>query len=294
MRPWTTVAVALALLIASSALPTAAPGDPGLQRGTGVGRAGIPQGRGRMGAPPRGRGPATSASAGRIESRTYVLEETAETMTYHVFVSTKVDRTKPGPLLIALHGLGNPPERWLPRITDAAQKAGYIVAAPMGYTVTGWYGANGPGRPVGSTSVGALSEKDVMNVLDLMKQEFHIDDRRIYLAGHSMGGAGALFLGIKHKAIWAAVGASAAAIRTNLHTPVDLEQAVDLPIVFMHGDADQSVPVDLTREWVAKAKALKMTSEYHEIRGAGHGDSLDKGAHLLFQFFDKHVKPAAR
>jgi poly(3-hydroxybutyrate) depolymerase len=294
MRAWTTVAVAVALVIATSVLPTAASSDADPQRGTGQGRAGIAQGRGRMGTPPRGRGPATSASAGRIEARTYLLEETGETMTYHVFVSTKVDRAKPGPLLIALHGLGNPPERWLPRITDAAQNAGYIVAAPMGYSVTGWYGANGPGRPIGSTSVGALSEKDVMNVLDLMKQEFNVDDRRIYLAGHSMGGAGALFLGIKHKEIWAAVGASSAAIRTTLHTPVDLEQATGLPIVFMHGDADQAVPVDLTREWVAKARALKMTCEYHEIRGAGHGDSLDKGAHFLFEFFDTHVKPAAR
>jgi predicted peptidase len=74
----------------------------------------------------------------------------------------------------------------------------------MGYSTTGWYGANGPGRPVGTTSVGELSEKDVIRVLDRMKEEFKIDERRIDLAGHSMGGAGALFLGIKHKDVWAA------------------------------------------------------------------------------------------
>jgi dienelactone hydrolase len=255
------------------------------------------QRRGGIAPPARGAGPGgqrgrgTSGTASHIERRTYLFAPTNEQIEYDVFVSTKLDRTKPSPLVIALHGLGVPPNQWLPRITDAAQNAGYIVAAPMGYTVTGWYGANGAGRPVGSTNVGELSEKDVMNVLDLMKKEFNVDEHRIYLMGHSMGGAGALFLGIKHKDIWAAVAASSAAVRTNLHTPVELERAAEMPIVFMHGDADRAVPVELTREWVAKAKALKMTYEYHEIRGAGHGDSLDKGAHFIFEFFDRHTQP---
>jgi predicted peptidase len=262
IRAWITSAVGGTVLIGAIALPAAQP-ELSPARGNRADRIGPPQGRGRGVAAPRGWGPGTSAAAGRIQKRTYVLTETNETIEYDIFVSKKVDVTKPSPLVIALHGLGNPPDRWLPRITDAVQKAGYIVAAPMGYTVTGWYGANGPGRPVGSTNVGALSEKDVMNVLDLMKKEFNVDDRRIYLVGHSMGGAGALFLGIKHKDIWAAVAASSAAVRTNLHTPDELEQATGLPIMFMHGDADRAVPVQLTREWVAKAKSLNLTYEYH-------------------------------
>jgi poly(3-hydroxybutyrate) depolymerase len=55
-------------------------------------------------------------------------------MAYAVFVSTKVDTTQPSPLVIGLHGLGPPPAAWLSRITDAAEKAGYIVAAPTGYS----------------------------------------------------------------------------------------------------------------------------------------------------------------
>jgi len=142
---------------------------------------------GRSGAPPR------SSTAHRIQQRSYLFTNTNEKIEYAVFVSTKVKKEKKSPLVIGLHGLGTPPAVWLGRITDAAEAAGYIVAAPMGYTVTGWYGANGSGRPVGGSSVGALSEEDVMNVLDLMKQEFNVDERRIYLAGHSMGGAGAPF-----------------------------------------------------------------------------------------------------
>ena len=51
-----------------------------------------------------------------------------------------------------------------------------------------------------------LSEKDVMNVLGIVRGEFDIDNNRTYLMGHSMGGAGALFLGPKYVDQWAAVG----------------------------------------------------------------------------------------
>ena len=50
-----------------------------------------------------------------------------------------------------------------------------------------------------------------MNVLAMVRKEFKVDDKRIYLMGHSMGGAGALFLGGKYANIFAAVGAEAPA-----------------------------------------------------------------------------------
>jgi dipeptidyl aminopeptidase/acylaminoacyl peptidase len=136
-----------------------------------------------------------------------------------------------------------------------------------------------------------LSERDVMNVLDIMRDEFNIDERRIYLAGHSMGGAGALYLGIKHKDIWAAVAASAPAVRTQFHDPADLERARELPMILIQGDADRAVPVAQTRQWAEKMKQLAMTYEYREIRGGTHGSTLDSGARDMFRFFDKHARP---
>jgi predicted peptidase len=212
-------------------------------------------------------------------------------MEYAVFVSTKVDKTKKSPLILALHGLGVPPAFWLSRIIDDAQDGGYIVAAPTGYNLLGWYGANGPDSGRGAVpNLGELSEKDVMNVLALMRKEFLIDDQRIYLLGQSMGGAGALYLGIKHRDIWAAVGASAPAIRTNLHSPDELEPARHVPMILVHGDADSLVPVGNTRPWAEQMKALKMTYEYHELRGVGH-NAIQDGARFIFAFFKKHVKP---
>jgi predicted esterase len=275
----------------------------GLQRGTGGqrgrgGQRGIGGQRGGMrGGQPRG-GRGVSETASRIDVRSYPFPDTGEEIEYAVFVSTKVDPKKKSPLVIGLHGLGTPPAVWLARITDAAQDAGYIVAAPMGYTVTGWYGANGPSPGRGSMpNLGELSERDVLNVLDLMKREFNVDERRIYLAGHSMGGAGALHLGIKHKHLWAAVGVSAPAVRTQFHGPDDLEQAREMPMILIQGDDDRAVPVEQTRKWAEKMKALGMTHVYREIRGGTHASTLDLGARDLFRFFDRHVRtetPAGR
>ena len=50
-----------------------------------------------------------------------------------------------------------------------------------------------------------------MTVLDMIRKEFNVDENRTYLMGHSMGGAGSIYLGVKHASIWAAVGAEAPA-----------------------------------------------------------------------------------
>jgi predicted esterase len=266
------------------------------QRGRGgMGLGGRQGGTGQRGMPPpqgmRRGGAFDNGAASRVQSRSYVFPETNEPLEYAVFVSSKVKPDVKSPLVIYLHGLGTSPVQFLRRVAPAAQDAGYIVATPMGYNVQGWYGANGPGGGRGAVrNVGELSEKDVMNVLARMREEFSIDDRRIYLAGQSMGGAGALFLGVKHRDIWAAVAASAPAIRTQHQAPADLEPAAAMPFILIHGDADRAVPVELSREWAAAMKALKMTYVYVEIRGGGHSDALDQGAPKVFKFFDKHVR----
>lgn len=267
-----------------------------VQRGVGGqrGRTGIGGRRGEPMPGERGRRgrPGMTESGSRVELREYDFPDTGERLEYAVFVSTKVKPDKKAPLVIGLHGLGTPPAIWLSRIADAAQDAGYIVAAPTGYNLTGWYGANGPGTGRGTMpNIGELSERDVLNVLGRMRSEFNIDDRRIYLAGHSMGGAGALHLGIKHKDIWAAVGASAPAIRTEYQKPADLERAREMPMILIHGDADTAVHVSGSRLWAEKMKALEMTYEYREIHGGTHGDTLERAARDMFKFFDKYVKP---
>src|SRR5437868_3691945 len=94
---------------------------------------------------PQGRGARQmSATAQRIEQRSYLFPETNQQLEYAVFVSSKVNRRNKSPLVIALHGLGVPPIGVLRPLTDAAEAGGYVVAAPMGYSLDGWYGVTGP------------------------------------------------------------------------------------------------------------------------------------------------------
>ena len=52
---------------------------------------------------------------------------------------------------------------------------------------------------------GEYSEKDVLEVLRLMKAAYNVDDSRIYLMGHSMGAIGTWALGSKYAQTWAAL-----------------------------------------------------------------------------------------
>jgi poly(3-hydroxybutyrate) depolymerase len=158
--------------------------------------------------------------------------------------------------------------------------------------------ARGPARTVGGTALTdpvklhEASEKDVMNVLDMIRKEFNVDENRIYLMGHSMGGAGSMYLGVKHASIWAAVGAEAPATSPAGLTPdtFSLEPARKTPMIVVQGDMDTLVPVAGTRLWIEKMKDLKMTYQYVEVPGGDHGSVLTTGAPDIFAFFATHTK----
>ncbi|MBN2420056.1 MAG: hypothetical protein JXL81_11775, partial [Deltaproteobacteria bacterium] len=180
----------------------------------------------------------------RVELREYLFTDTNEMLPYAVFVSSKVKKDEKAPLVLALHGFsGNHGTFMRRQCVEEAEKNGYIMVGPMGYSPTGPFGMQmrmpGPpkidtqaaGDPNTSASaakpkpkpfmymggdiggkkekdpakVTELSEKDTMNVLEMALKEFNVDENRIYLMGHSMGGGGALHLGEKYADIWAAV-----------------------------------------------------------------------------------------
>jgi len=142
------------------------------------------------------------------------------------------------------------------------------------------------------TKLHEASEKDVMNVLDMIRKEFNIDENRTYLMGHSMGGAGTIYLGVKYASIWAAIGAEAPATAPAGLTPENysLEPAKNIPMIIVQGDMDTLVPVAGTRLWIDKMKEMKMTYQYVEVPGGDHGSVLTTGAPDIFAFFAKHTK----
>jgi predicted peptidase len=232
----------------------------------------------------------------RIEKRTYEFKEAGKSMEYTLFVHSKYDKEQKTPLMLALHGLGGNPVQMMRSkgLTDQAEKYGYIVVAPMGYNSGGWYGAQGPGKGFGGkgkvgdapANLGELSEKDVMNVLDIIRKEFNVDDKRIYLIGHSMGGAGTYHLGTKYSEIWAGLGPIAAASGQ----PKNVDKLKNIPVIVIHGDKDTAVPVASARKWVDKLKEQNIVYEYLEIAGGDHGSVIGTGMPKIFEFFDKQFK----
>ena len=137
----------------------------------------------------------------------------------------------------------------------------------------------------------ALSEKDTMNVIAMVRKEFKIDDKRIYIMGHSMGGAGALYLGSKYPKMFAAVAAEAPAAfwQTRKETLQPMKDA-KVPVMIVHGDIDEVVPVTNTQAWVEIMKELKMNYEFVEQPGITHGPVIESGLKPIYEFFAKHKK----
>jgi predicted peptidase len=258
--------------------------------------------------------------------RSYLFKDgdISQKLEYAVFISSKVSKDKKAPLIITLHGLGaGPAIMFGKKALELADAGGYILAGPMGFNERGWYGIpmgpmgagrGNPPKTANSTAPSAdanpapkpkaspfsnpndppnlreLSEKDAMNVLDMVRKEFNVDNNRIYLMGHSMGGAGTLYLGVKYSSFWAALGPIApAAFGLDPNT---LDKIPSMPVIFVHGDADEVVPVANTRQWIDKLKELNMIYEYNEMPGVSHGPVIEQALPSVYAFFAKHSKQA--
>jgi len=134
-----------------------------------------------------------------------------------------------------------------------------------------------------------LSERETLEVVDLIRKEFKIDDDRTYLMGHSMGGAGTLYLAIKYPQRWAAVAALAPAAFA-----VDregLSKIPKMPIMLVHGDMDTVVPVTVGRAWAEAMKSIPMKDyEYIEVPGGDHGTVIGSHQAEVFAFFARHSR----
>ena len=230
---------------------------------------------------------------GKVLARSYDFKEAGKKMEYSLYVPTKYDKEKAFPLIVALHGLGSSARRIIryPGFTSHAEKHGYLVVAPTGYNSRGWYGARGKGggREGDPENLGELSEKDVMNVLALVRKEFNINEKRIYLMGHSMGGGGTWHLGATYPDIWAGLGPIAPASPRSME---GLDKITHIPVIVIQGDQDRLVYG--ARRWVARMKELKMDHQYIEIEGGGHVDVAYKHFPELFAFFDARPKGAVK
>jgi predicted peptidase len=135
-------------------------------------------------------------------------------MPYRLYVPISWDGKSRLPLIVVLHGPGAD-ENWYLDANDKqlirlAEQHVYIFLSPLGYTRMGAYGTplrfpavfgNREAAAQQRASVDAerertlgLSEKEVINVLEIVLNEHPVDRSSVFLTGHSMGSGGTWYL----------------------------------------------------------------------------------------------------
>ena len=105
----------------------------------------------------------------------------------------------------------------------------------------------------------------VLEIIDALRRELPIDERRIYLTGQSMGGSGVWHLTAQRPRLFAAAvvcGGSAASD--------DAAASMGTPLWSFHGDADATVPVSVSRDRVAAMRKAGGHPHHTEYAGVGH------------------------
>jgi predicted esterase len=158
-------------------------------------------------------------------------------------------KEKKRPLLVMLHGKGGDDAGAIAPFADARDRE-FLVLAPFG---RGDFGYANSG------------EADVLEAMAEVMSRFRVDSDRVYVAGSSMGGFGALRLAQLYADRFAAVASFAgwpgAGLLGNLHS---------LPVLLVHGDADDNVPVQASRNAAAVLKDSGSPVRIDILPGVGH------------------------
>lgn len=113
---------------------------------------------------------------------------------YALYVPSRLDRTKPTPLVVGLHGYRGKSMPFCRTVLGGAAPR-MLVVCPYGYADTVY-------RFVG--------EDDLFRVMAQVESDFKVDSERVYLTGVSNGGLAAYEVVLHHPDKWAAVAVLAA------------------------------------------------------------------------------------
>jgi len=104
-----------------------------------------------------------------------------------------------------------------------------------------------------------------LELVDALRREFAIDERRIYVTGQSMGGAGAWNMIAHRPQFFAAAVICCGSISTE-----DGTGSMDTPLWNFHGDSDKTVPASVSRDRIARRRKAGGRPRYTEYAGVDH------------------------
>jgi predicted peptidase len=224
-------------------------------------------------------------------------------MPYRLYIPISWNGESKLPLIVMLHGAGTD-ENWYLDANDRqlirlAEKHGYIIVSPLGYSRMGAYGTplrlpavfgNSEAAAQQRASVDAerqrtleLSEKDVINVIEIVLNEYPVDQSSMFLTGHSMGSGGTWYLGAKYAEYWKAIAPMSGPFLDELNYPWD--NIREMPVFMTEGTGATPSLVG-SRALSAWMKERDFKLEYMEV-DAGHGGMIPLVLPSIFNFFDR-------
>jgi predicted peptidase len=239
---------------------------------------------------------------GDLHRKYYFAAANANTP-YRLYIPTTWDGKSQLPLVMFLHGAGSD-ENWYVDANDKqlihlSEQHGYILVSPLGYTRMGAYGTplrlpavfgNPEAAEKQRASVSAdqertleLSEKDVINVLEIVLNEYPVDRASMFLMGHSMGSGGTWYLGAKYARYWAAIAPMSGPFVDETNYPWDSIRK--MPIFMTEGTGATPSLVG-SRALGAWMKERGFRIEYMEVN-ADHGGMIPLVLPSIFNFFDR-------
>ena len=232
--------------------------------------------------------------------RVYEFPGTNESIPYRLFVPSRWTPGTKLPLLVTLRAgtSVNNSYRSNNDLVVNAERRGYLVVTPMGYRPLPqpYYGSAyriarpGAADPAAgwTPQENERAEQDVLNVIDLVTEEYNVDTSRVYLHGQNPSGSGALHLGAKYPDRFAALVISSAPIVLDAYPFDRLKGKVAMMVI--HGDQDTTNPIEASKKMADAAKAAGVETVYATVPGGTHLEAYLTHASQIFDFLDSHRK----
>jgi polyhydroxybutyrate depolymerase len=196
-----------------------------------------------------GTAPSVHAASGSraASTRGSITLADGSTRTYRMHVPRSLPRSRPVPLLVALHGgFGSGAQFEANSGFDAlADTHHFIVVYPDGTPIRAqgaladarvWNGGRccGPAARDAVDDVGFISQ-----LIDRVSQQHDVDRRRVYAAGHSNGAIMAYRLACELSDKVVAIGIQAGSLEVDRCEPTH-----PVSVLHIHGTADRNIPID--------------------------------------------------